>query len=68
MLARRIARLTACLNPRQRAAVELFYREDLPVHEVAAMLAMPENTVKTHLRRARAALRAAWLREEGRGR
>ncbi|MBI5708845.1 MAG: sigma-70 family RNA polymerase sigma factor [Candidatus Eisenbacteria bacterium] len=27
-------------------------------------LAMPENTVKTHLSRARAALRKAWLREE----
>jgi len=29
------------------------------------VLAMPENTVKTHLRRARAALREAWMRETG---
>jgi DNA-directed RNA polymerase specialized sigma24 family protein len=31
---------------------------------VAAVLAMPENTVKTHLSRARGALRQAWLSEE----
>jgi DNA-directed RNA polymerase specialized sigma24 family protein len=30
------------------------------VEQVSAVLAMPENTVKTHLLRARAALRAAW--------
>jgi RNA polymerase sigma-70 factor (ECF subfamily) len=68
VLARRIGRLMGCLNPRQRAVVELFYGEDLPVHEVATLLDMPENTVKTHLRRARTALREAWLREEGRAR
>jgi DNA-directed RNA polymerase specialized sigma24 family protein len=35
------------------------------VQEIAVVLAMPENTVKTHLRRARAALREAWTREQG---
>ena len=34
------------------------------VDEVAAMMGLPVNTVKTHLHRARAALRAAWAREE----
>jgi len=54
-----------CLSAQQRAVVALFYREDRPVQEIAVVLAMPENTVKTHLRRARAALREAWTREQG---
>ncbi|HXK12047.1 MAG TPA: sigma-70 family RNA polymerase sigma factor [Vicinamibacteria bacterium] len=65
VLARRLGRLMEDLSPRQRAVVTLFYREDRPVQEIAAVLAMPENTVKTHLRRARAALREAWMRETG---
>jgi RNA polymerase sigma-70 factor (ECF subfamily) len=68
VLVRRLERLMGCLNHRERAAIQLFYGEDLPVREVAALLDTPENTVKTHLRRARAALREAWLREEGRAR
>jgi DNA-directed RNA polymerase specialized sigma24 family protein len=35
------------------------------VEDVAHVLGMPENTVKTHLLRARAALRAAWTHELG---
>ena len=35
------------------------------VEEAARVLGMPANTVKTHLRRARAALRGAWILEEG---
>jgi RNA polymerase sigma-70 factor (ECF subfamily) len=65
MLARRIGRLTAGLTAAQRAVVALFYREEQPVAEIAEMLGMPENTVKTHLRRARETLRKAWLREGG---
>jgi RNA polymerase sigma-70 factor (ECF subfamily) len=65
LLAQRIERLAQGLSAAQRAVMTLFYREDQPVTEIATMLEMPENTVKTHLRRARAALREAWLREEG---
>jgi RNA polymerase sigma-70 factor (ECF subfamily) len=65
VLARRLDRLMGCLSASQRAVVALFYREDRPVQEIAGVLAMPENTVKTHLRRARAALREAWIREQG---
>ncbi len=64
-LARRLERLMARLTPPQRAAVTLFYFEDRPVEEIALVLGSPENTVKTHLSRARAALREAWVREEG---
>jgi RNA polymerase sigma-70 factor (ECF subfamily) len=59
----RLTRLLAALPPAQRAAVSLFYYEDLPVKEVARILVLPEGTVKTHLSRARAALRRGWLRE-----
>lgn len=65
ILARRIECLTAQLSAPQHAVVALFYGEGQPVAEIAQMLEIPENTVKTHLRRARQALRAAWLREEG---
>jgi RNA polymerase sigma-70 factor (ECF subfamily) len=55
-----LQRLVAELSPAQRAVVTLYYFEGRSVEQVAAVLAMPENTVKTHLLRARAALRAAW--------
>ena len=53
-------RLVASLPPAQRAAVTLFYYEDHSVEQAAAVLGMPVNTVKTHLSRARAALRHRW--------
>ena len=40
----------------QRQVITLFYLEDRSVSEVAAMLDLPENTVKSHLHRARRAL------------
>jgi RNA polymerase sigma-70 factor (ECF subfamily) len=61
---RKLESLMGRLSEAQRAAVTLFYYEDRSVQEVARILAMPENTVKTHLSRARAALREAWRREE----
>jgi len=62
--AARLERLLTKLSPSQRAAVTLFYYEDRSVEDVASLLDMPENTVKTHLSRARAALRQAWLEEQ----
>jgi RNA polymerase sigma-70 factor, ECF subfamily len=61
---RRLELLIATLGPMQRAAVTLFYYEDRSVEEVAHTLGVPENTVKTHLSRARAALREGWMRVE----
>jgi RNA polymerase sigma-70 factor, ECF subfamily len=40
----------------QRQVVSLFYLQDRSVSEVAAMLDLPENTVKSHLHRARRTL------------
>jgi len=61
---RRLERLIDELSPAQRAAVTLYYLEDQSVERVAEVLEMPENTVKTHLSRARAALRSAWIARE----
>jgi len=47
------------LPDRQRQAVTLYYQEERKVEEVAAMMGLPVNTVKTHLHRARASLAAA---------
>lgn len=47
-----------------RACLQLFYWEDRSVAEVAAQLGLPDNTVKTHLHRARARLRQA-LADQG---
>lgn len=55
-------RLLESLSPQQRAAVVLFYFEDRSVAQAALVMGLPENTFKTHLHRARAALREAWTR------
>ena len=55
MLRRRIEELPE----KQRQAVTLYYLDERPVDEVAAMMGLPANTVKTHLHRARASLAAA---------
>jgi RNA polymerase sigma-70 factor (ECF subfamily) len=62
--ARRLERLIAELPESQRAAVTLFYHEGRSVEQVAATLGIPTGTVKTHLSRARAALRTEWLKQE----
>lgn len=54
-----LLRLVDELPEKQRLAVTLYYLEERSVEEVAAMLAMPANTVKTHLHRARARLATA---------
>lgn len=65
LAARRLERLMAeRLSPAQRAVVTLFYWEEKSVDEVARTLGMPAGTVKTHLHRARAALRDGWTAGE----
>jgi RNA polymerase sigma-70 factor (ECF subfamily) len=58
LLAGRVGQLVAALPPRPRMIVVLRYQEDLDPSEIAAALNMPVNTVKSHLRRALALLRA----------
>ena len=64
-LHRKLDRLMGSLSEMQRAVVLLYYYEDHSVEEVARTLELPEGSVKTHLHRARAQLRAAWQAEEG---
>jgi RNA polymerase sigma-70 factor (ECF subfamily) len=59
-----LRRLVDALPEPQRVALTLYYYEERAVAEVAAMLGLPEATVKTHLHRGRARLRAA-LAEQG---
>ena len=61
----RIDGLMERLTMAQRAVVTLYYYQDRSVEDVARLLGMPENTVKTHLSRARAALRKGWVEAEG---
>jgi RNA polymerase sigma-70 factor (ECF subfamily) len=49
-------RVVASLPEKQRQAVMLYYQDERSVDEVAAMMGLPVNTVKTHLHRARARL------------
>jgi RNA polymerase sigma-70 factor (ECF subfamily) len=54
------------LTPAQRAAVALRYDAGLAYEEIARAMDIPVNTVRTHLHRAKAALRA-WMEAEGEG-
>lgn len=57
-LSARVEQLVATLPPAQRSVVLLRYQEDLLPDEIAATLAMPVATVKSHLQRALQLLRA----------
>jgi RNA polymerase sigma-70 factor (ECF subfamily) len=60
-----LRRQVEALPEKQRQAVMLYYMDERPVDEVAEMMGMPVNTVKTHLHRARASLAdALGAREE----
>ena len=56
----------ATLDPRQAMAIDLYYRQGMGVEEIAGIMSCPENTVKTHLHRARQRLRDMLGAEEKR--
>lgn len=58
LLQRRMAELVAQLPPAARAVVVLRYQEDLDPTDIASTLDMSINTVKSHLKRSLALLRA----------
>jgi RNA polymerase sigma-70 factor, ECF subfamily len=58
LLERRLRDLVSRLPPMARAVVLLKYQEDLDPSEIATTLDMPLNTVKSHLQRSLASLRA----------
>jgi RNA polymerase sigma-70 factor (ECF subfamily) len=55
-----LAKRLAALPAKQRLAVVLRYVADLPVPEIAAVMACPEGTARSHVARGLAALRAAY--------
>jgi RNA polymerase sigma-70 factor, ECF subfamily len=58
LLERRLRDLVSSLPPMARAVVLLKYQEDLDPSDIARTLDMPLNTVKSHLKRSLASLRA----------
>jgi RNA polymerase sigma-70 factor, ECF subfamily len=61
LLQLRMAELLAELPPAARAVLVLRYQEDLDPLDIASLLDMPINTVKSHLKRSLAVLRARVL-------
>jgi RNA polymerase sigma-70 factor (ECF subfamily) len=61
LLERRLQMLVEKLPPTPRAVVLLRYQEDLDPTEIAQTMSMSINTVKSHLKRSLAALRASAL-------
>jgi RNA polymerase sigma-70 factor (ECF subfamily) len=59
-----LRRSVEALPDKQRQAITLYYFDERPVDEVASMMGLPANTVKTHLHRARANLAAALGKNE----
>jgi RNA polymerase sigma-70 factor (sigma-E family) len=57
-------RVCGTLPPQQRAAVVLRYYEDLEYAEIAAVLGVAQATVRSHVHRALAAMRAELQRED----
>lgn len=55
----------SALPPDRRAAVVLFYYEDMGVEEIARCLGIPRGTVKSRLSRARKQLKEMLCDEEG---
>jgi RNA polymerase sigma-70 factor (ECF subfamily) len=64
MASERLRRLIASLPEKQRAIVILRYQEDMDPTEIASVLEIPVNTVKSKLHRALALLRGKMERRE----
>ena len=61
LMSRELMRLLGDLAPHPRAVMLLRYQEDRDVAEIAAMLDMPVNTVKSHIKRSLTALRGQMI-------
>jgi RNA polymerase sigma-70 factor (ECF subfamily) len=61
LMSRELTRLLGELAPHARAVMLLRYQEDRDVAEIAAMLDMPVNTVKSHIKRSLTALRGRMI-------
>lgn len=59
-----LARALTVLKPQERTAMLLFYMEDRPVAQIAAIMRIPPGTVKSHLSRGREKLAIHFKDEE----
>ena len=55
----------ASLAENDRLVLTLYYLDDLPVKEIARMLGVKENTVKTRLLRGRERFKKVYCQKEG---
>lgn len=62
LLNRQLRQLVAALPVTPRTVLALRYQEDMSIEEIAEALAMPEATVKSHLRRTLQLLREKAMR------
>jgi len=67
MLSRRLRQLVASLPEKARMIVVLRYQEDMELAEIAKAMAIPVNTVRSHLHRSLALLRDKVQRTMGDG-
>ncbi len=65
LLAGKLRQLVAALPEKRRMVVVLRYQEDLELHEIAEIMEMPINSVKSTLQRSVAVLRAKLARVTG---
>jgi RNA polymerase sigma-70 factor (ECF subfamily) len=65
LVARRLQQFVASLPEKPRLIVILRYQEDMLPEDIAAVLAMPVATVKSHLQRSLALLRDKVIRTMG---
>jgi RNA polymerase sigma-70 factor (ECF subfamily) len=61
LMDRQLQRLLHELSPQARAVMLLRYQEDRDLAEIGAMLDMPVNTVKSHIKRSLTALRSRMI-------
>jgi RNA polymerase sigma-70 factor (ECF subfamily) len=61
LMDRELARLLNDLSPAARAVMLLRYQEDRDLSEIGAMLDMPVNTVKSHIKRSLTTLRSRMI-------
>jgi RNA polymerase sigma-70 factor (ECF subfamily) len=61
LMTRELTRLLGELPPQPRAVMLLRYQEDRDLAEIGAMLDMPVNTVKSHIKRSLTALRGRMI-------
>lgn len=65
LLGEKLRRLVASLPQQARMVIILRYQEELEYHEIAEVMEMPINTVKSNLQRALAVLRGKLVRTMG---